>query len=75
MLWTLKLCSSEQEIHTCCIMALNDFTLSRAVRASPDAEKQNVLKNPAMPETPAATRYKHAHNLTSSSAIVGLKNA
>ena len=45
--------------------------LSRAVRASPDTEKQKVRKNPAIPDTTANAINKNDHNLLFSSAVRG----
>ena len=57
------------------MMALNDILLSRAVRASPDTEKQNVCKNPAIHESPANAINIPDHTLPSSSAVRESANA
>ena len=53
------------------MMALKDMLLSRAVRASPDTEKQNVRRKPTSPATPASAINNKDHNLPSSSAVRG----
>jgi len=53
------------------MMALNDILLSRAVRASPESEKQNVRRKPTIPDTTASAMNNSDHNLPSSSAVRG----
>ena len=56
------------------MMALNDMPLSRAVRASPDTEKQNVRRNPAIPANMDNAMNNDDHTLPSSSAVRGSAN-
>ena len=67
-------CSNWTLIFTCLMMALNDIPLSRAVRASPDTEKQNVRRNPAIPANMDNAINKDDHTLPSSSAVRGSAN-
>ena len=53
------------------MIALNDILLNRAVRASPDTEKVNVRKNPAIPENTANAINIDVHTLPFSSAVRG----
>ena len=53
------------------MMALKDILLNRAVRASPDTEKQNVRRKPTIPAKQANAINNRDHNLPSSSAVRG----
>ena len=61
-------------IPTCLMMALKDLRLSRAVRASPATEKENIRKKPMMPANIANAINNIGHNLPSSSALQGSVN-
>ena len=56
------------------MMALKDMLLSRAVRASPDTEKQNVRRKPKINAKPASAANISAQTLPSSSAVRGSAN-